>query len=152
VDYYPVQDSRPATVQCAVDSAVRRNVPANVLLAILEWENGHKKVLQNPNGTVDIGQGGINSIHLKELHHIGVSANVVAYFLKNDGCYSADFSAYLLQKRLTEARNGNPDFWTRVASYHSKTPSLNVAYQQNIRPLASKWAGYLARNYTVKDY
>lgn len=152
MDFYAVENNRPTSVQCAVEAAVHRNVPANVLLAILEWENGHQRVLKNKNGTVDVGQGGINSVHLASLTKLGVPENVAVYYLTNDGCYNAAYSAYLLQQRLTEPRNGNPDFWTRVASYHSKTPTLNVKYQQHIRPLAAKWANYLAGLYPVRTY
>lgn len=149
---FPVNlQGQPATIECVVSSAVRRQVPANVLLAILEWENGHDRAIPNKNGSFDFGQGGVNTVNLRDVTRQGVPADLAAYSLMKDGCYNAEYVAYLLQQRLSERRPGNPDFWNRVASYHSKTPSLNLTYQTRIRPLADKWARYLSQRYVTYD-
>lgn len=155
MDYFPVQPYRAATMECVLQAAVRRNVPANVLLAIGQHEAGKEgSQILNKNGSYDLGRAGINTTHLKELANYGVKPEVATYYLKFDGCYNYEMAAFLLQRHLYQCQS---DFWTCVGNYHSKSrdPSKNaknLAYQAKIRPLASAWSKYLAAHYTIKDY
>ena len=151
--YYAVESYRPATLQCVLASAVKRNVPANVLLAIGQHEAGKEgSAIRNSNGTYDLGRTGINTKTLNdmlpELARYGVSRDQAIHYLGYDGCYNYDMAAYLLQKHLSAC---NADFWTCAAYYHSKTPEYNLRYQSYIIPLAKAWGDYLSKHYTVRS-
>ncbi len=151
MNYFPVEEYRPASFECIIESSIRRNVPANVMLAIAQIEAGKEGLeLKNKNGSFDFGRMGINSKHLEELKRYGVDVEVAKKALKFDGCYNIEMSAYLVQKHLS-ANNGK-DFWTKAANYHSKTPSKNAVYKAKLIPRAEKWANYLTYYYSVKDY
>ena len=147
---YDVEQYRPATLECVLSSAVRYQVPADVLLAIGQHEAGQEgSAIKNANGTFDLGRAGINSVHLQELARYGVSPQTAAYYLRFDGCYNYAMAAYLLQRQLVQCQQ---PYWTCVANYHSRTPRFNLIYQEKIEPLASKWAVYLREHYRVKGY
>lgn len=149
MDYYPVADYRPATVQCILESAVRRDVPANVLLAIAEIEGGKEgEIKRNTNGSFDFGRWQINSVHLQELSRYGVAPEVAKYYLVRDGCYGAEMAAYRLKRCLVEGKD--KDFWERAACYHSKTPKNNAIYRAKLKPVASRWAQWLSTHYEVR--
>jgi len=60
--------------QCIVPASTYHTVNPYVLRAILKVESGLKSgaLGKNQNGSVDIGIGQINSIHLKELSQFGI--------------------------------------------------------------------------------
>lgn len=139
-------------MQCILQSAVRRNVPANVLLAIGQHEAGKEGMaIANTNGSFDLGRAGINTVHLKELAKHGVKPEVARHYLTYDGCYNYDMAAYLIKKHLNRCKAGQ-EFWTCVANYHSTTEGPNRKYRALIMPLSRAWARYLSTNYEVKDY
>lgn len=152
MDYYPVVDHRPVTMQCVLNAAIQRNVPANVLLAIEQIEGGSLGLAKpNKNGTLDFGPWQINSTHLKELSDYGVPKEVSKYYLMHDGCYGAEYAAYRLQKCFADPDLQGKGFWTRAACYHSKTPKYNLIYQGKLRPLSEKWGAWLSQHFTVKE-
>ncbi|CAG9184160.1 lysozyme family protein [Cupriavidus pampae] len=153
--FYAVQKWRPANEQCVVAAAVRRNVPANVLLAIGQHEAGKEgSAIRNTDGTRDFGRAGINDVSvdevMPEIARYGVSRDQVVDALMHDGCYNYEMAAYLLSKRLAKCKSD--DFWYCAASYHSKTPSKNLRYQGFIKPLAEQWSRYIKQHYTVRSY
>lgn len=151
MDYYAVEDYRPATIQCVLESAIRRNVPANALLGIAQIEGGKEGMVKpNSNGSFDFGRFQINSIHLKELERYGVSQDVAKYYLVRDGCYGAEMAAYRLKRCLE--KDPKKEFWERAACYHSKTPKLNAIYREKLIPVALQWADWLSKNYQVREF
>lgn len=167
MDYYPVEAYRPATMQCIIASSIKRNVPANVLLAIGQHEAGVEgSAIKNTNGSADLGRAGVNTVHLSLFPKYGVSEASASYYLKYDGCFNYDMAAYLLKGHLAKCRS---DFWTCVGNYHSKAvmPKVkteesmrryersvanNARYVSKIKPLAIGWEKYLSTNYRVKEY
>ena len=153
--FYAVEKWRPASLQCIVDAAVRRNVPANVLLAIGQHEAGKEgSAILNKNGTRDFGRAGINdkSVNdvMPEIAPYGVSRAQVVDALMHDGCYNYEMAAFILSKKLRACKSN--DFWFCAATYHSKTPELNAVYQGKIRPLAESWSRILMQKFTVRSY
>lgn len=151
--YFAVEQYRPATMECVLASAIRRNVPANVLLAIGEHEAGKDgSAIRNSNGTYDFGRTGINTKWVEDImpqmRQYGVTQEQVIYYLRYDGCYNYDMAAYKLQRHLLNCDLG---FWTCAARYHSKTPEPNLRYQGFIIPLAAKWERYLKQHYPVRS-
>lgn len=92
-----------------------------MLAAILRVEGMREdQVVANSNGTVDIGKGAINSVHLPELARWGVGPSDL-----KDGCKSTYVAAWLVARHLR--RYGNT--WAGYAAYHSTTPYFNNRYQ-----------------------
>lgn len=152
MDYYPVEDYRPASIECVLSSSVRRDVPANVLLALAQIEGGKEGMVKpNTDGSFDFGRWQINSVHLQELSDYGVPPQVAKYYLVRDGCYGADFAAYRLQRCLNDPKAQKKDFWERAACYHSKTPKLNAIYREKLKPVARQWADWLSTHYQVRE-
>jgi len=153
MDYYPVKEYRAASIECVLQSAVNRNVPANVLLGIGQHEAGKEgSAIRNKNGSFDLGRAGINTVHLKEIAEMGVPVATAVHYLRYDGCYNYDMAAFLLKRHLVRCKS---DFWTCVGNYHAQysiLPEANRRYQGLIKPLAAEWGKYLSQNYTVKDY
>ncbi|WP_308920637.1 hypothetical protein [Janthinobacterium sp. J1-1] len=60
-------------ILCAITSAIKYQVPANILLAIAEKEGGKPSmIIANKNGTYDIGPKQFNSAYLFELRKHGI--------------------------------------------------------------------------------
>lgn len=108
--------------QCIVPASAYHSVNPYVLRAILNAESGLKSgaLGKNQNGSVDIGIGQINSIHLKELSQFGIGPIHL-----QDACIGTYVAAWHLKKAI--ATRGNT--WEGVASYHSRTPYFNKRYQ-----------------------
>lgn len=108
--------------QCIVPASTYHTVNPYVLRAILKVESGLKSgaLGKNQNGSVDIGIGQINSIHLKELSQFGIGPVHL-----QDACIGTYVAAWHLKKAI--AARGNT--WEGVASYHSRTPYFNKRYQ-----------------------
>lgn len=108
--------------QCIVPASTYHAVNPYVLRAILNVESGLKSgaLGKNLNGSVDIGIGQINSIHLKELSQFGIGPVHL-----QDACIGTYVAAWHLKKAI--AARGNT--WEGVASYHSRTPYFNKRYQ-----------------------
>lgn len=111
--------------QCIVPASTYHGVNPYVLRSILKVESGLKPgaLAKNLNGSVDIGIGQINSIHLKELAKFGIGPAHL-----QDSCIGTYVAAWHLKKAIADRGNT----WEGVASYHSKTPYFNKRYQAMI--------------------
>lgn len=108
--------------ECLKPAATYHGVNPNLLLAVLTVESklNPKAINKNANGTIDIGIGQINSIHLPELQRYGLNADHLM-----DACKATYVSAWLLRHGF----NRYGDTWFAAASYHSTTPVHNLRYQ-----------------------
>ncbi|UXI68327.1 transglycosylase SLT domain-containing protein [Tahibacter amnicola] len=128
---------KPASVACVIEAARRQRVPANILLAIATIESGRNgQRVTNKNGTQDIGHFQINSIHWR-----GDLAVVAQEDAAWRGCYNAELAAWILHRHLADP--AEPDYWTRAANYHSRTPRFNAIYRGKLVPLAQRWGEWL---------
>lgn len=137
---------RHASHECIVEAAHRQGVPANVLLAICNIEDGRQGLfVENKNGSKDIGECQINTIHWGPKgyfeNHPSITQEAVAW----RGCYNAEIAAWLLRKRLDE--DTGQDFWTRAANYHSKTDRFNRVYKAKLIPLSILWGEWVTDMY-----
>jgi soluble lytic murein transglycosylase-like protein len=107
---------------CLKPAATYHGVNPQLLLAVLTVESrlNPNAINKNANGTVDIGMGQINSIHLPELQRFGLSAEHLM-----DACKATYVSAWMLRRGFN--RHGYS--WFAAASYHSTTPVHNLRYQ-----------------------
>ena len=145
-DYFPFVEGRVATIECAIASAIRHQVPANLLLAIQEAEGGHNGLAKrNRNGTIDHGTMQWNSKTLTDYRTYGITARHVSH----DGCYALDLAAYKIAGHLAEPSG---TFWERAAIYHSRSPGPNLEYQHKIKPLSRKWGSILRSRYSGETF
>lgn len=141
-DLPPLEKER---IVCSISSAVKYEVPANIVLAVAEKEGGKPgQWIRNTNGTHDVGQMQFNTAYLRELERYGITANDVAA----PGCYSFDLAAWRLRMHL---RNDKGDIWTRAANYHSRTPQFNTVYRADLMKKAAKWADWLEARFVTLD-
>ena len=132
-------------IVCSISSAVKYQVPANIVLAVAEKEAGKPgQWVRNSNGTHDVGSMQFNTAYLGELARYGITANDVAA----SGCYSFDLAAWRLRKHI---RNDKGDLWTRAANYHSRTYRYNVVYRTDLMVKAVKWADWLEARFVTFD-
>lgn len=136
-------------VVCSITAAVKYEVPANIVLAVAEKEGGKPgQWVRNTNGTYDVGPMQFNTAYLRHLKSYGITAADV----EQAGCYSYELAAWRLRSHIL---NDTGDLWTRVANYHSRTPSHNARYRKGVMRNAAKWADWLAARFpTVRfaDY
>ncbi len=133
-------------VTCSVSAAVRFNVPANLLLAVAEIENGRPGLQSvNANGTRDIGWMQFNTSYLASLAPFGIRAADVAV----SNCYPFDLAAWRIAGHLARDRG---DLWTRAANYHSRTARHNAIYRQKLISLASKWEMWLRQQFQTVEF
>lgn len=107
---------------CLQPAATYHGVNPNLLLAVLTVESrlNPNAIHKNANGTLDIGMGQINTIHLPELQRYGLNADHLM-----DACKATYVSAWLLRRGF----NRYGDTWFAAAAYHSTTPVHNLRYQ-----------------------
>jgi soluble lytic murein transglycosylase-like protein len=108
--------------RCVVPASSYHGVNGYILLAILRVESRMRPgtVSRNSNGTMDLGIGGINSIHLPELRRHGIGPQDLL-----DACVGTYVAAWKLRKKMVRWGNN----WFGIAAYHSETPKYNSRYQ-----------------------
>ena len=112
-----------------VRSAQSFRLPIELLHAIAKTEGGKTgTVSRNRNGSVDMGVMQVNSIHLSSAPHKFLSRGITAQQLINDDCVNIAAGASILRYEIDRAK----DFWSGVASYHSKTPQFASIYLEKV--------------------
>jgi hypothetical protein len=135
----------PERVMCSITAAVKYDVPANIVLAVAEEENGKPgQWVKNSNGTDDVGVMQFNTSYLYDLRKYGITPNDVA----QKGCYPFDLAAWRLRGHI---QNDKGDIWTRAADYHSRTPEYNSIYRTDLIRKASKWENWLEARFLTYD-
>ena len=115
--------ARTATVERCIQGAARQyRIHPAVLRAVLSVESRLDPSARNlnTNGTVDLGIGQINSVHLPELSRMGIEERHLL-----DPCIGSYVAAWHLGRQLR--RFG--ETWWGVGAYHSTTPQRNQRYQ-----------------------
>jgi hypothetical protein len=142
IDLPPQMQER---VVCSVVAAMKYEIPANIVLAVAEKENGKPgQWVRNENGTHDVGSLQFNTAYLVELARYGITpANVAAA-----GCYPYELAAWRLRQHITKDQG---DLWTRSANYHSRTPRFNEVYRADLMKRAARWADWLADRFPTHE-
>jgi hypothetical protein len=132
-------------IVCSITASVKYGVPANILLAVAEKENGKPgQWVKNTNGSDDVGSMQFNTNYLYDLRKYGITSEDVA----EKGCYPFDLAAWRISKHLN---NDKGDIWTRAADYHSRTPEYNAVYRADLIRKASKWENWLEARFLTYD-
>lgn len=132
-------------VVCSISAAAKYEIPANIVLAVAEKENGKPgQWVRNDNGTQDVGPLQFNTAYLQQLAGYGITPADVAAA----GCYPYDLAAWRLRQHITKDQG---DLWTRSANYHSRTPRFNEVYRADLMRRAARWADWLAARYPTHE-
>jgi hypothetical protein len=132
-------------VVCSVAASIKYEVPANIVLAVAEIENGRQGLyVRNSNGTFDVGPMQFNTAYLSKLAAHGITAKDVA----GQGCYPYELATWRIRGHLEKDRG---DLWTRAANYHSRTPRYNGIYRAKLIRAAARWADWLAERFRVRE-
>lgn len=142
VDLPPVIQER---LVCSLSAAAKYGIPANILLAVAEKENGAPgQWVRNRNGSHDVGQLQFNTEYLRSLARYRITPADVAAV----GCYAYDLAAWRLRQHITKDVG---DLWTRCANYHSRTARFNNAYRAGLMHRAARWADWLTARFQTHD-
>jgi soluble lytic murein transglycosylase-like protein len=121
--------------RCIETSARYNHIPSALLAAIRLQEGGRVGTWHvNADGSVDYGVMQINSRWLPSIAAKGYTAGALTY----DACASIAAGAWILAQSLAASSAWNsidPDgriYWRAVGDYHSRTPSLNRGYAEQV--------------------
>ena len=131
-------------VICSVTASVKYDVPANIVLAVAELENGKPGMIRhNDNGSHDIGTMQFNTNYLADLSVYGITARDVAAA----GCYPYELATWRLRGHILHDQG---DLWTKAANYHSRTPEYNAIYRAKLKIAARRWAVWLTQHFKTR--
>ncbi|PMS14413.1 lytic transglycosylase [Trinickia dabaoshanensis] len=117
---------------CFARAGAYQGVNPLVLRAIAWYESkgNPSAVHRNADGSIDVGQSQINSIHFAELRRYGVPPGAL-----KDACVNTYVAAWMLKQKMI--RYGNT--WHAIGAYHSETPSLRDKYARSIHAVLASW-------------
>jgi soluble lytic murein transglycosylase-like protein len=127
--------NRPAFADCFDSAASYQGVSATILRAIAWVESRGNPAAEhrNANGSVDIGELQINSVHLRELAPFGIGALAL-----HDECVNVYVAAWHLKKKMIKYGNT----WDAIGAYHSETPRQRDAYVRSIKLTLVRWGEF----------
>lgn len=127
-----------AHADCFDDAALYHHVNPVILraIAVVESQYNPAAVNRNTNGSVDLGEMQVNSIHLPELARYGMTRDDLL-----DGCKSIYTGAWILRQRMDKYGNT----WDAIGAYNSATPHFRDRYAARIQQAVRK---LLALGYT----
>jgi hypothetical protein len=114
-------------LKCMLVVAATAGLPPRILPVVQSIEGGASGiVLQDSNGTQDLGVMQINTIWIPALaRRAGLSEISTRHLLINDPCFNIAAAALILRADLAQ-EHGN--LLSAVGDYHSRTPALNQRY------------------------
>ncbi len=131
-------------IVCSIMASVTYDVPANIVLAIAELENGKPGMyLRNENGSHDVGVMQLNTQYLADLWGYGITAKDAA----DSGCYPYMLATWRLRQHIVHDKG---DLWTKVANYHSRKPKYNAVYRTKLKDVANRWTEWLMKNFCTQ--
>jgi soluble lytic murein transglycosylase-like protein len=121
-----------AADDCFMKAAVYQGVNPSILRAIAWYESkGDASVVnRNANGSIDVGQLQINSIHFGDLAKQGVPHTALT-----DACVNIFVASWLLKQKMVKYGNT----WRAIGAYHSESPKLRDAYARSIQKILVQW-------------
>jgi soluble lytic murein transglycosylase-like protein len=121
-----------ADENCFEEAGVYQGVNPVILKAIAWFESkgDPEAVHRNADGSVDIGQAQINSVHFGELRRNGVPPGAL-----RNACVNIYVAAWMLKQKML--RYGNT--WRAIGAFHSETPKLRDQYARDIHAVLVSW-------------
>jgi len=117
---------------CFNQAAAYQGVNPSVLRAVawFETKGDASAINRNANGSIDVGQLQINSIHFGDLARQGVPHRALT-----DPCVNVYVAAWLLKQKMVKYGNT----WRAIGAYHSESPRLRDAYALSIQKILVMW-------------
>jgi soluble lytic murein transglycosylase-like protein len=121
-----------ADENCFKEAGVYQGVNPVILKAIAWFESkgDPEAVHRNADGSVDVGQAQINSVHFGELRRNGVPPGAL-----RNACVNIYVAAWMLKQKML--RYGNT--WRAIGAFHSETPRLRDQYARDIHAVLVSW-------------
>ncbi len=121
-----------AADDCFNEAAAYQGVNPWILRAVAWYESkgDPDAIHQNANGSIDVGQLQINSIHFGALAREGVPHRALT-----DPCVNVYVAAWLLKQKMVKYGNT----WRAIGAYHSETPKQRDAYARSIQQVLVGW-------------
>ena len=118
--------------ECFEKAGAYQGVNPLVLRAVAwrESKGDASAINHNANGSIDVGQLQINSVHFSELAREGIPHRALT-----DPCVNIFVAAWLLKQKMV--RYGNT--WRAIGAYHSESPRERDAYARSIRAILVSW-------------
>ncbi|WP_233850376.1 lytic transglycosylase domain-containing protein [Paraburkholderia sp. HD33-4] len=122
----------PSADDCFDKAGAYQGVNPLVLRAVAwhESKGDASAINRNANGSIDVGQLQINSIHFPELKSQGIPHRALT-----DPCVNIFVAAWLLKQKMV--RYGNT--WRAIGAYHSESPHERDAYAHSIQTILVSW-------------
>ncbi|SAK63456.1 lytic transglycosylase, catalytic [Caballeronia catudaia] len=117
---------------CFEQAGAYQGVNPLVLRAVAwrESKGDAAAINRNANGSIDIGQLQINSVHFSDLARHGIPRRALT-----DPCVNVFVAAWLLKQKM--AKYGNT--WQAIGAYHSESPKHRDAYARSIQQILVSW-------------
>lgn len=113
-----------------------RPIDPDLLLAVLVAEGGRRgAIVQNKNGSFDLGVGQINTIQYTETWF--KSRYPDWRQVAQDTCTGVAAAADVLLRRMSELNVGQ-SVWEAVGHYNSKTAMVKIQYLQNVMQIYTR--------------
>lgn len=127
-----IAHAAPAGDECFEKAGAWQRVNPLVLRAVAwrESKGDAAAINHNANGSIDVGQLQINSIHFPDLLREGIPHRALT-----DPCINIFVAAWLLKQKMV--RYGNT--WRAIGAYHSETPRERDAYARSIQAILVSW-------------
>ncbi|MFM0499941.1 lytic transglycosylase domain-containing protein [Paraburkholderia caffeinilytica] len=121
-----------AADDCFNEAAAYQGVNPWILRAVAWYESKGDAgaIHQNANGSIDVGQLQINSIHFGDLAREGVPHRALT-----DPCVNVYVAAWLLKQKMVKYGNT----WRAIGAYHSESPKQRDAYARSIQQVLVAW-------------
>jgi soluble lytic murein transglycosylase-like protein len=121
-----------AADDCFNEAAAYQGVNPWILRAVAWYESKGDPgaIHRNADGSIDVGQLQINSIHFGDLAREGVPHRALT-----DPCVNVYVAAWLLKQKMV--KHGNT--WRAIGAYHSETPKQRDAYARSIQQVLVAW-------------
>ncbi|MBN3853923.1 MULTISPECIES: lytic transglycosylase domain-containing protein [unclassified Paraburkholderia] len=128
----PAAQASTTDNDCFEKAGAYQGVNPLVLRAVAwrESKGDASAVNHNTNGSIDVGQAQINSIHFSELARQGIPHRALT-----DPCVNIFVAAWLLKQKMV--RYGNT--WRAIGAYHSESPGERDAYARSIQAILVSW-------------
>lgn len=120
---------------CMVIAAAYNRLPPRVLPAIQAVEGGRIGLTHpNTDGSEDLGVMQVNTRWIAPIaRYTGIPEPVIRARLIDDPCYNIAAAGVIMATYLAEEKG---DLMRAVGDYHSHTPALNQAYQEQVMTAA----------------
>ncbi|MEX3955908.1 lytic transglycosylase domain-containing protein [Trinickia sp. EG282A] len=119
-------------IDCFAQAGAYQGVNPMILRAIAWFESkgDPNAVHRNADGSIDVGQAQINSVHFNELRRNGIPPGAL-----KDGCINTYVAAWMIKQKMV--RYGNT--WRAIGAFHSETPKLRDEYARSIHAVLVSW-------------